>query len=166
MTPLLAVIGATAAALAELSLVPYFRIGDAHPHPVLVFGVIWSITTRLEWGLVWAVAGGVVLDSLASRPLGVSAFALVISVGAAILIARSFIRIRPLAPVIAVPIVSLLYSMIVLALLGAIRPPVSVADPLAAFMPGAAYDAVIGLVFGPLIVSIHDRYRPEERLDW
>ncbi len=166
MTQLFAAIGATAAALMELSLVPYLRIGEAHPHPVLVFGVIWTIAVGLEAGLVWAVVGGVVLDSLASRPLGASAFALVISIGAAALIARSFIRIRPLAPVIAVPIVSLVYSMILFGLLAAIRPPVTVADPMAAFMPGAAYDAVLGLVFGPLILSIRDRYRPDERVDW
>src|SRR4029077_1130282 len=66
MTQLFAAIGATAAALIELSLVPYLRIGDAHPHPVLVFGVIWTIAVGLEAGLVWAVVGGVVLDSLAS----------------------------------------------------------------------------------------------------
>ncbi len=166
MTQLLAAIGATAAALIELSLVPFLRIGDAHPHPVLVFGAIWTIAAGLEAGLVWALVGGVILDSLASRPLGASAFALVISVGAAVLIARTFIRIRPLAPVIAVPIVSLLYSMILFALITAIRPPVTVADPVAAFMPGATYDAVLGLMFGPLILSIRDRYRPEERVDW
>lgn len=166
MTHLLAAIGATAAALLELSLVPYLRIGEAHPHPVLVFGVIWTIAFDLESGLVWALVGGIVLDSLASRPLGVSAFALVVAIGAAILIARTFIRIRPLAPVIAVPIVSLIYSMLLFGLMAAIRPPVTVADPLAAFMPGAAYDAVVGLVFGPLLLSIRDRYRAEERVDW
>ncbi len=166
MTHLLAAIGATLAALLELSLVPYLRIGDAHPHPVLVFGVIWTIATRLEIGLVWALVGGVMLDSLASRPFGTSVFAMVIAVGVAAVIARSFIRIRPLAPVIAVPIVSLLYSLVLLALLAAIRPPVIVVDPIAALMPGAAYDAVLGLIFGPLLLSIRDRYRPEERVDW
>ncbi len=166
MTQIIAAIGATAAALIELSLVPYLRIGDAHPHPVLVFGAIWAIAFGLEAGLVWAIIGGVMLDSLASRPLGASAFSLVISIGASLLIARTFIRIRPLAPVIAVPIVSILYSMILFALVTALDPPVTVADPVATFMPGATYDAVLGLLFGPLILSIRDRYRPEERVDW
>lgn len=166
MTQLLAAIGATAAALIELSLVPYLRIGVVYPHPVLVFGVIWTIAFDIESGLVWAVVGGIMLDSLADRPLGVSAFALVISVGAAVAIARLFIRIRPLAPVIAVPIVSLVYSMILFGLNAAIKPPIVVSDPIAVLMPGAAYDAVLGLLFGPLILSIRDRYRVEERVDW
>jgi rod shape-determining protein MreD len=166
MTQLLAAIGATAAALVELSLVPYLGIGDAHPHPVLVFGVIWSIATGLESALVWAVVGGIVLDSVPTRPFGVSAFALVVSLGVALLIARTFVRVRPLAPIIAVPIVSLLYSMTILDLTAAITPSVTVADPLATFMPGAAYDAVLGVLFGPLILSLRDRFRPDDRVDW
>ncbi len=166
MTQLLAAIGATAAALIELSIVPYLRIGDAHPHPVLVFGVVWAIATGLESGLVWAIVGGVMLDSLAARPFGASVLALVVAVGVAVLVARVFVRIRPLAPVIAVPIVSLVYSMILITLISAIRPTSTVADPVASLMPGAAYDAVLGLVFGPLALSIRDRLRPEERVDW
>jgi rod shape-determining protein MreD len=166
MIQLIAAIGATAAALVELSLVPYLAIGGAHPHPVLVLGVIWTIATGLEAGLIWAVVGGLVLDSLVSRPLGVSAFAMVVSVGAALVIARSFIRIRPLAPVIAVPVVSLVYSVLLVALLASIRPPLALADPLAAVMPGAMYDAVLGLLLGPLILSVRDRLRPEERVGW
>jgi rod shape-determining protein MreD len=166
MTQLIAAIGATAAALVELSLVPYLTIGGAHPHPVLVLGVIWAIATGLESGLIWAVVGGIVLDSLVSRPLGVSAFALVIAIGASLVIARWFIRVRPLAPIIAVPVVSLLYSVLLVVLLASIRPPLSLADPMAAVMPGAVYDAVLGLLLGPLILSIRDRLRPEERLGW
>jgi hypothetical protein len=33
-------------------------------------------------------------------------------------------------------------------------------------MPGAAYDAVLGMLFGPLAVSIRDRRNLEERMDW
>lgn len=166
MSHLLAAVGATAAALVELSLVPHLSVGLAHPHPVLVFGVIWTIAVGIESGLTWAFVGGIALDSLADRPLGVSAFALLLSIGGAALIGRTFIRIRPLAPIIAVPILSVVYSMILFALLAAIRPSVTSADPVAAFMPGAAYDAVLGLVFGPLAVSIRDRRAVEERVDW
>ncbi|MBF8289442.1 MAG: Rod shape-determining protein MreD [Chloroflexi bacterium] len=166
MRLLLAAVAATAAALVELSLVPHLGVAGAYPHPVLVFGVIWTITIGFESGLAWAFAGGLVLDSLASRPMGVSAFALLLSLGGASLIGRWFVRIRPFAPIIAVPILSLVNSMVLLALLAATRPPVIAADPVATFMPGAAYDAVLGLLFGPLLVSIHDRRVVAERLDW
>lgn len=166
MRHLLAAVGATAAALVELSFVPYVGVEGAYPHPVLVFGVIWTIADGLESGLGWALVGGVALDSLGARPLGSSSFALLISVGGASLIGRSFIRIRPLAPIVAIPILSLVNSMILLGLLSALRPPVAVTDPVATFMPGAVFDAVLGIVFGPLIVSVRDRRRVEERVDW
>ena len=166
MSHLLAAVGATAAALVELSLVPYLEIGGAHPHPVLVFGAIWTIAVGLESGLVWAFVGGIALDSLAARPIGLSSFSLLISLGAASLIGRTFVRIRPLAPMISIPILSLVNSMILFGLLAAIRPPVTTADPIASFMPGAAYDAVLGVLFGPLLVSIRDRRSLEERVDW
>lgn len=166
MTYLLAAVGATAAALVELSLGQYLGIGGVHPHPVLVFGVIWTIALGLDSGLAWAFVGGIALDSLAGRPLGVSAFALLISVGGATLIGRSFVRIRPLAPLIAIPILSIVNSLIIFTLLAAIKPPVTVPDPLSVFMPGAVYDAVVGLLFGPLIVSIRDRRLGEERVDF
>ena len=166
MRHLLAAVGATAAALVELSLVPYLGVGGAHPHPVLVFGVIWTIAVGFESGLVWAMVGGIALDSLIGRPLGISAFALLVSLGAAGAIGRAFVRIRPLAPIIAIPVLSLVNSMILFGLLAALRPPVIIGDPLAAFMPGAAYDAVLGMLFGPLLVSVRDRRHVDERVDW
>jgi rod shape-determining protein MreD len=166
MSHLLAAVGATAAALVEHSLVPYLSVGGVHPHPVLVFGVIWTIAVGIESGLTWAFVGGIALDSFANRPLGVSAFALLLALGGAGVIGRSFIRIRPLAPILAVPLLSLVNSMTLFVLLAAIRPPVTTADPVATFMPGAAYDAVLGLLFGPLAVSIWDRRHLEERVDW
>jgi rod shape-determining protein MreD len=166
MRHLLAAVGATAAALVELSLGPYLWVGDAHPHPVLVFGVIWTIGIGLESGLAWAFVGGIALDTLASRPLGVSVFALLVSLGAASVIGRSFVRIRPLAPMIAIPILSLVNSMILFGLFAAIAPPVNAPDPVVSFIPSAVYDAVLGVVFGPLAVSLLDRRNTEERVDW
>jgi hypothetical protein len=66
------------AALAEFTIVPYLKT-EATPHPVLVFGVIWAIAGGLEAGLVWAFVGGLALDILGPRPLGSSAFSLLIA---------------------------------------------------------------------------------------
>jgi hypothetical protein len=29
-----------------------------------------------------------------------------------------------------------------------------------------AYDGVLGVLAGPLLVAVHDRYADEERVDW
>lgn len=166
MRLLLAAIGATVAAVLELSLVPYISIGAAHPHPVLVLTVIWTIVAGIEPGLVCAFLGGLLLDFLAPRPLGSSVFSLLVAAGGAAVFARSLVRVRPLTPVVAVPILSLAYSLVLLGALTMLGTPVVVPDPVGALLPGVVYDGVLGLLIGPLAVSIRDRRVAEERVDW
>ncbi len=166
MTLLLAAIGATVTALLEVGLVPYLAVGDAHLHPVLVLGVIWTIAAGLDPGIVWAFVGGLALDALTGRPLGASSVALLLAVGGAFLVSRSLLRLRPLAPIIAVPVMSAAYSTVVLGLVSAVHAPVTASDAAAVLLPGVVYDAVLGLVVGPLAISFHDRRLAEERVDW
>ena len=166
MSLLLAAIGATATALVEATLGPYLAVGNAQPHPILVIGVIWTIAAGLERGITFAFVGGLVMDSLFGRPLGVSAFALLIAAGGAAAMAQPFPRLRIFVPIVAVPVLSLMYSLLVFALGAAAAPGVSVSDPVGMFLPGAAYDAVLGAVIGPLAISIRDRRAVPERVDW
>jgi rod shape-determining protein MreD len=166
MSLLLAAIGATITAVLEVTLVQYLSVGNAHPHPVLVIGIIWTIAAGLERGFVWAFVGGLVLDSLTGRPLGASAFALLVVVGGARVISQPLVRLRLLAPIIAVPILSLVYSVLILILTSASQPAISIPDPVALFSPGVLYDTLLGVLLGPLIVSLHDRRLTVERVDW
>jgi rod shape-determining protein MreD len=166
MSLLFAAIGATVAALLEASLTTtYLTVGHANLHPVLVLAVIWTIAAGFERGVVVAFVGGLVLDILFSRPLGASAFALLVAVGGAVLILQGLTRLRTLAPIVAVPILSLVCSVLIYVLASAGQGG-GVANPLGVFIPGALYDGVLGLVLGPLVVSIHDRRTQVERVDW
>jgi rod shape-determining protein MreD len=167
MSLLFAAIGATVTALVEATLAPYIEIADVAPHPVLVGGVVWTIAAGIDRGITWAFVGGLVLDSLLGRPLGVSAFALLASVGGAALIAQPFPRLRLVAPVVAVPILSLVNSLLIMTLTTAARPGADFPDPFSLFLPGAIYDGVIGMFVGPLAVLFHDRRAATtERLEW
>ena len=166
MTLLLAAVGAVVTALIELSVVPYLRIGDAQPHPVLVLGVILAIAVGVEAGLVWAFVGGLALDVLAQRPLGSTAFALLVCIGGASILARSFARLRPIVPIGAVFVLSLGYSMILFVTFSALGTPLPVADPFGAVLPSAVYDAVLAAIVGPLTIAVHDRRMEQERVDW
>lgn len=166
MSLLLAAIGATVIALVEATLAPYIKVGDAGPHPVLVGGVIWTIAAGIDRGITWAFVGGLVLDSLLGRALGTSAFALLLAVGVAALLAQPVPRLRLVLPVVAVPVISLGYSMLILALETATQPGLTVVDPVRLFIPGVIYDAVLGMFIGPLVVTLHDRRAITERMDW
>ena len=166
MTLLLAAVGAVVTALIELTVAPYLRIGAAQPHPVLVLAVVVTIALGLEAGLVWAFVGGLALDVLAQRPLGSTAFTLLLCVGAAALLARTFSRVRPIVPVGAVLLLSVVYSMTLFVAFGALGFRVPTDDPLGAILPPAIYDAVLGAIVGPLTVAVHDRRMDQDRVDW
>jgi rod shape-determining protein MreD len=166
MSLLFAAIGATVTALVEVTLTPYIAVGDAAPHPVLVGGVIWTIAAGIDRGITWAFVGGLVLDSLLVRPLGVSAFALLASVGGAALVAQPFPRLRLVAPVVAVPVFSIVNSFLIMSLTTAARPGADFPDPFGLLLPGVIYDGIIGMFLGPIAVMLHDRRTATERLDW
>ena len=164
MTLLVAAIAATAAALLETTITQYLRVGDAQPHLVFVLAVVSTVAAGLDTGLVWAFVGGVALDTLGPRPLGATAFALLISVGATSLLARSLVRLRPIVGIIATALLSLVYSMTLVVLFSVLRPPAALSDPLRLLAPSVLYDVVLATILGPLLVSIHDRLVDEERV--
>ena len=166
MTLLLAAVGATVTALLELTVGPYLRFGIAQPHLVLVFGIVVTVAIGFEAGLVWAFIGGLVLDVLAQRPLGSTAFALLLCVAVTAVLARLLIRLRPIVPILATLLLSLFYSMTLYVAFNALRTPIPVADPVAILVPGVVYDTILAALIGPLAISIHDRRIETERLDW
>jgi rod shape-determining protein MreD len=157
---------AVVAALAEFTVVPYLKVDDAVLHPVLVFGVIWTIVGGLEVGLVWAFVGGLALDILAQRPLGSSAFALLVAIGVASLVGGFLGRVRIIAPVIATAIASPIYSMLLLLATTALSTAALTDSAIGAVVPSAIYDTILAALVGPLAVAIVARRRAAERVDW
>jgi rod shape-determining protein MreD len=166
MTLLLAAVGATVTALLELTVGPYLRIGAAQPHLVLVVGIVVTVAMGLEAGLVWAFVGGLVLDVLADRPLGSTSFALLLCVGATAVLSQFLVRVRPIVPILATLLLSLLYSMILYLAFNVLRTPIPVVDPISILLPGVVYDTLLAALIGPLAISIHDRRSETERADW
>lgn len=167
MSLILAAVGAMVAGLLELTVVPHLGVGGAHPHPVLVFGVVWTVAVGIESGLVWAFVGGLVLDVLAQRPLGSSAFALLLSIGAAGIAANFLSRLRPLAPIVLVFVFSLVNSLLILVVYSALRTRIPTTEPVEMVLPGAIYDTVLAALVGPLAISLRDRRaEQQERPDW
>jgi rod shape-determining protein MreD len=166
MSLLFAAIGAVITALAEVTFGLYDAVGSATPHPVLIGAVIWTIAAGIDRGLTWAFVGGLVLDSLIGRPLGVTSFSLLVAVGGATLIAQPFPRLRLVAPIVAVPLMSLVYSALLLWITAAAQQTGMPKDPLTLIAPGAIYDGVLGLFIGPIVLTLHHRRTATERVDW
>jgi rod shape-determining protein MreD len=131
-----------------------------------VLGIVVTVAIGLEAGLVWAFVGGLALDVLAQRPLGSTAFALLLCMAATAVLGRLLFRVRPIVPILATLLLSLFYSMTLYVAFNALRTPIPVADPISLLIPGVVYDTLLAALIGPLVISIHDRRTESERLDW
>ena len=156
MTILAVALVALAAALVELSVGPHFGVADAHPHLVLVLGVIATRTIGTQVGLAWAFVGGIALDVLAGRPLGATAFALIVVTGAAGLVPPSAVRFRLPAAIALVPLCSALSSALLVAALGILGTPIATLD-LGSLLAGMAYDTAVAIIVVPLVILAVDR---------
>ncbi len=142
------------------------RSATPFPHPVLVLGVIWAIAGGLEAGLAWAFVGGLALDILGQRPLGSSAFALLMR-------DRRCFRRRWLLRPDPHPGARRRHCYREPGLFDAAacrhRRPKLGADlrsALSPIVPSAVYDTALAAVVGPLVVAIVVRRRETERVDW
>jgi rod shape-determining protein MreD len=157
---------AVVAALAEFTVVPYLKIGDATLDATLVIGVIWTIAGGLEAGLVFAFVGGIALDILGQRPLGSTAFALLIAVGIASLIGGALTRVRIVAPVVATAVASPVYQLILLFATTVLTTAPFSQAALSTVLPSTIYDVVVAAILGPLVMAIVLRRQAQERMDW
>jgi rod shape-determining protein MreD len=157
---------AVVTALIEFTVVPYLKIGDAVPHPVLVFGVITAIVGGLEVGLTWAFVGGLALDIVTQRPLGSTSFALLVAVGVGYLVGTFLGRIRILAPIGATAVASPLYSMLIILTNTALTTAPLSSAAVASILPSTVYDVILAAVVGPLAIAIAARRRDVERVAW
>ena len=166
MTLLFAAFGGIVAALLESTVIPYLRIGDAQPHLLFVLAIIVTVVGGFDRGLVFAFVGGLFLDVFTQRPLGISAFALLLSVGGVALLSRVMSRARPLVPIVATAVLSLVYSMSLLVTYSALQGAAPSRNAVSLFLPSIAYDVVLSALLGPLLVSFADRRAEAERPEW
>ena len=166
MTLLFAAVGAIVAALLESTVIEFVQIGGAQPHLVFVLAIIVTVVGGFDRGLVFAFVGGLFLDVFTQRPLGISAFALLVSVGGVALLSRAMSRARPLVPIVATLILSLVYSMSLFVTYSALQGAVPARNAVNLFLPSIAYDVVLAALLGPLLVSFADRRAEAERPEW
>ena len=163
----LAAAGAVVLALLELSVAPYLKIADLKPDLVLIAVVAIASVFGLERAIGWAFVGGLMLDLLSAgpyRPLGSTAFALLLIAGLAAATSRAFPSGRIAIAVVLVLILGVLYHLLILffiSLRGA-----SAADPLATALPIAALDAVLAVPVASVTWLAARRFAAQERLGW
>jgi rod shape-determining protein MreD len=161
-----AAVGGIIAAVLESTLVRHVEIGSAHLQLVLILAVLWTTVANVDGGLVVAFVGGLTLDALVARPIGSTAFVTLLAVGLAYLMARPLARFRLVMPALAVLAGSLLGSIVLLIIYGALRGPMEISDPVSFVLPTAVADTIVAAILTPFAVAIRDRATSPERVDW
>jgi rod shape-determining protein MreD len=164
----LAAVGATVAALVQATVLPFAAEGGGGLDLVLVIAIVWTMALGLEGGLVWAFLGGLVIDVLLMRPLGLTAFIDLLAVGAAWVVAR--LVTRALYPVIVGTTAALAFVAVPLsvALYQALRDVPPGVDPFAGVVGSTIAAAVTAAILAPPALAVaRARRRDEtERVDW
>src|SRR6266853_4139523 len=103
-----------AAVLVQVTWASQLEIAGAFPNLVLIAVVGLTWTQGVRSGLLWACAGGILLDLNAPGPLGPHALALLAGVYATGFWARNLDRESPFHPAAAVVVSTILYSLVLI----------------------------------------------------
>lgn len=168
MSLVLAAVGATVAAIIQATVLPFAAEGGAGLDLVLVIAVVWTMALGLEGGLVWAFLGGLVIDVMLMRPLGLTAFIDLLAVGAAWVVVR--VLPRPLYPVIVLTttVLAAVAGPLTVILYEGLRDIPPGVDPLAGLIPSTVLAAITAALLAPIALAASRRARADEaeRVDW
>jgi cell shape-determining protein MreD len=122
----------------------------------------------LEGGLVWAFLGGLVIDVLLMRPLGLTAFIDLLAVGAAWVVARLASRALYPAIVATAFATSAVAAPLGVVLYQGLRDVPAGIDPFAGALQSAVMAAIVAAVLAPpaLAIARARRVTEAERVDW
>jgi len=111
------------AVVIQATVMPELRIAGGAPDLVLLLVLGYSLLYGFERGVVWAIVGGILHDLLSAVPEGVTALALVVTIGAAALVVgRNAPRNLLIPPLVAAGATVLYHIATLLILLVAGRP--------------------------------------------
>jgi rod shape-determining protein MreD len=133
-----------AAALVQVTWASQLEIAGAFPNLVLIAVVGLTWTQGVRSGLLWACAGGVLLDLNAPGPLGPHALALLAGAYVTGFWARNLDRDSPLHPAGAAAVSTILYSLVLVGTDDAIGLPIPpFRTALALTIAAALYNATL-----------------------
>ena len=166
MSLTLAAVGAVVAAVLQLTIVPYLGIAGAYPDLLLVVAVIATFVWSTEAGMTIAFVGGLMIDLLAPRPVGLTAFTLLVSTGIAAVLGRLIQRGLIVTPIVLIFVLTFVTDLLFLVLFTALRGRLDVGDPIHLILPGAIYSTAIAAIVAPLAAALHKRFAERERVAW
>jgi rod shape-determining protein MreD len=160
-------VGAVVAAILEVSVLAQLQLAGIRPDLVLAVGIGVAMTMGFDAAIVWAFVGGLSLDvMLPERPIGSTTLAMLIAVGAALVVARVVESPRLLVIGATACVVTLVYEGLLTAILG-LAASIEVGTlSVASWAMVALVSGVIAVAAAWVIRSLLLRFGTFERVDW
>ncbi len=165
MGTLFAAIGATVAALLDVTVASRIQIADAQPQIVLVVGVLLTLIIGFEEGMTWAFVGGVFVDLLGFHPLGSTAFCLLAVVGLTESISPILARVGFARSVVAILVFTPVFIVLTTVTTGLLKPPTPQLHPtyvIAALL----VNVLTAILVAPLFGVVRRRWEERARFRW
>jgi rod shape-determining protein MreD len=164
----LAAVAAAVAALIQSTVLPFAAEGGGGLDLVLVIAVVWTMALGLEGGLVVAFLGGLVIDVLLMRPLGLTAFIDLLAVGTAWVIGRFFTRALYPVIVLTAAVLSAVAGPLTVLLYRTLREVPPGVNATSGILTSAILGAIVAALIAPIALAFARRSRTEEaeRMDW
>jgi rod shape-determining protein MreD len=167
MSVLAPAVGAVIAAILESSVLTHLQVGNIRPDLVFAVGIALAMVLGFGSGISWAFAGGVTLDLLLpGRPLGATALALVLVVGAALLVARATWPPRLAVIAATALLLSPVYQLTVLFTLSLTQDVAVVGLSAPDLVVNALLNALVTCVAVITVRALDLRFGEPERLAW
>jgi rod shape-determining protein MreD len=166
MHPYLAVPFIIFVSLLQSTLSPRIQIGSVWPDFLLLAVMSWALLRRTDEALVWAFAGGLLVDLLSGGPFGASAIGLMVVVLIASATVAGVFRDRTIMPIIAAFVGTLAFHGVYVAAMLLFGQRVDGLNALFRIaLPAAIYNAVLSWFMFRMMAGIDRRIRPRA-LDW
>lgn len=149
----------------QSSLLARLTLFGVHPNLMLIVVVSWGLLRGGREGLLWGMAGGLVLDVLSGAPFGVFTVAMLVVAFVAGLIETSLLRPTLGLLVGLVLLMSPLFQLVAVLMLRALDWPVGWGRAASLLLPAAAVDAGLTLLLFPLVRRL-SRLAGDRAIEW
>jgi rod shape-determining protein MreD len=139
-------------AVVQTAVAPAFTFFGTRPDLMLVVVVGWGVLRGVEEGLIWGAIGGMVLDLLSGSPFGVFTFSLILVSFITGLGEINVFRANILLPGATVAVATMIYNLLVLAMLQLMGRPVTWTLGLIRLIaPAVVLNLIcLAILYGPL----------------
>jgi rod shape-determining protein MreD len=153
-------------AVLQSTVMPRITLLGVHPDLVLMAVTSWSLLRGAEEGMLWALVSGVVLDLFSGAPFGVYSLTLLVIGFAAGLGQRDMLRIDILAPIVAIPLATLVYLVMTATLLSVLGWEIAWAARLKAVLLPSILVNSLTMPFIYLPARLLHRHVGREEIRW